>query len=72
MDNFGSLYVKLNFDSKSDSKDPLHKVYVTLFTSASGRGGILDVVSCLDASLFIRRIKKLINWKMWMSNIHDF
>ena len=58
---FGLLYVKLNFDLKLDSKDPLHKVYVTLFTSASSRGVILDVLSCLDASSFIRRIKRLIN-----------
>ena len=34
IDNFGPFYVKMNFDSKSDSEAPLHKVYVTLFTCA--------------------------------------
>ena len=54
------MYVKLNFDSKSDSKTPLHKVYVTLFTCASSRSVILDVVPRSDASSFIRSIKRFI------------
>ena len=61
IDNFGSLYVKLNFDSKSDSQAPLHKVYVTLFTCTSSRDVILDAVPRLDASSFIRSIKRFIS-----------
>ena len=61
IDNFGPLYVKLNFDSKLDSKPPLHKVYVSLFSFASSRGVILDVVPRLDASSFIRSIKRFIS-----------
>ena len=38
--NFGPLYVKLHFDSKSDNEAPLHKVNVTLFTYAPSRGVI--------------------------------
>ena len=52
------LYVKLNFDSKLDSKASLNKVYVTLFTCASRRGVILDVVPRLDASSFIQSINR--------------
>ena len=59
--NFGPLYVKLNFDSISDREAPLHKVYVTSFTCASSRGVILDVVPRLDASSFIRNIKRFIS-----------
>ena len=61
IDNFGPLYVKLNCDSKSDSKAPLHKVYVTFFTCTSSRGVILDIVPRLDASSFIRSIKRFIS-----------
>ena len=61
IDNFGPLYVKLNFDSKLDSKAPLHKVYVTLFSCASSRGVILDVAPRLDASSFIQSIKRFIS-----------
>ena len=60
IDNFVSLYVKLNFDSKSDSVASLHKVYVTLSTCASSRGVNLDVLR-LEASSFIRSIKRFIS-----------
>ena len=55
---FWSLYVKLDFYSKSDSEAPMHMIYVTLFTYASSRGMILDVVPRLDASSFIQSIKR--------------
>ena len=55
------MYVKLNFDSKSDSEAPLHKVCITLFACASSRGVILDVVPRLGASSFIQSIKRFIS-----------
>ena len=36
----------------------MHMIYVTLFTYASSRGMILDVVPRLDASSFIQSIKR--------------
>ena len=61
IDNFVPLYVKLNFDSKLDSVALLHKVYVTLSSCASSRGVNLDVVLRLEASSFIRSIKRFIS-----------
>ena len=61
INNFGPLYVKLNFDSKSDCEAPIHKIYVTFFTCASSRGLILEVVAPFNASAFIQNIKRFIS-----------
>lgn len=54
--NFGTLYAKLTFDSKSDCEDTLHDVYVTIYACASSRGLILEIVLPLAASSFIRSL----------------
>ena len=46
--NFGPLYVKLNFDSKSDSKTPLNEVYVALLACASVQGVMLLTCNYAD------------------------
>ena len=55
IDNFGPLYVKLNFDSKPHREAPLRK------DMCIKSGLILDVVPLLDASSFIRSIKGFIS-----------
>ena len=58
---YTTLYVILNFDSKSVCEAPLHKVHAALFTCTSSWGVILNVIPRLDASSFIRISKMFIS-----------
>ena len=58
IDHFGPVYVKLSFYSKSGSEPTLHKVYVIMLTCALSWGVLLDVVLRLDASSFVRNLKR--------------
>ena len=60
IDNFGPLYVRSIFTSNTGSWT-LHKVWVTLYTCASSRGNVLDLVPSLDSVSFRRSFRRFIN-----------
>ena len=68
IDNFGPLHVKSIFTSNTGSST-LHKVWVTLYTCASSRGIVLDLVSSLDSVSFIRSFRRFISRRGCPSNV---
>ena len=58
VDNFGPLFVKSIFSKDSST---LFEVWVTLYTCAGTRGGILDVVPHIDSSLFIKSFRRFVS-----------
>ena len=66
VDNFGPVYV-LNTFNRNDCE--MRKVCITLYTCASNRNIILDVVPSLSAKSFIRSFRRFISRRGCPDNI---
>ena len=62
IDNLGPLYVNSIFTWNTGSST-LHKVWVALYTCASSRGIVLDLVPSLDSVSFIRSFRRFVSWR---------
>ena len=60
VDHFGPLYCKSNFRSDSVDEEEMHKCYVLLYTCASTRGLVLDLVADTSAKEFIDSFRRFI------------
>ena len=60
IDHFGTLYCQSNFRGDTIDEDEVHKCHVVLYTCASSRGIILDLVPDTSAKEFINSSKRFI------------
>ena len=60
VDHMGPLYTKSIFDNDSFEEDDMYKCYVTLYTFASTRGIILDLVQNTSSNQFISSFRRFI------------
>ena len=65
VDNFGPVYIK-NVYNESDK---IYKAWVTLYTCASSRAIILDLIPGMDAPAIIRSIRRFISRRGCPSNV---
>ena len=60
IDHFGPLYCHSNFRGDTIGEDEVHKCHVVLYTCASSRGIILDLVPDTSVKEFINSLKRFI------------
>ena len=61
VDYSGALYCKNVFQSDNTDEDEMYKCYIVIYTCASTRGVILDVVPDGTAETFVNSLKKFIS-----------
>ena len=66
VDNFGPLFVKSMFSSDSST---MHKIWVTLYTCASSRALLLDLVPSKSSSHFIKSFKRFVSRRGVPNNV---
>ena len=63
IDYIGLLYTKNVYNDQQEDEHQLFKCYVVLYTCATTRGVVLDLVPETLAKAFVNSLKKFISWR---------